>query len=223
MKRGLKWAFFGLLAAVLAVVVGTLLPRPLLPVSAAAAGTGGTRILLLSGPIHTDIAIPLTDETRARFGFVEAAGVPLVHPQAEWLIFGWGGRSFYLETPTWSELKAGPVFKALTLDRSVMHVDIAGRIVEPQAAVAGFELNEAGYDRLLDFVAESFTREAGAVVPVEGFSYNGNDRFFEAGGSFNALFGCNTWTARALREAGLRTGLWNPVPPSLGLSLRLHN
>lgn len=223
MKRGLKWAFFGLLAAVLAVVAGTLLPRPLLPVAAPATGTAGTRILLLSGPIHTDIAIPLTDETRARFGFVEAAGVPLAHPQAEWLIFGWGGRSFYLETPTWSELKAGPVFKALTFDRSVMHVDIAGRIVEPQAAVAGFELNAAGYDRLLDFVAESFTREAGAVVPVDGFSYNGNDRFFEAGGGFNALFGCNTWTARALREAGLRTGLWNPVPPSLGLSLRLHN
>lgn len=192
MKRGLKWAFLGLLAAVLAVVTGTLLPRPLLPVAVSATGTGGTRILLLSGPIHTDIAIPLTDETRARFGFVEAAGVPLAHPQAEWLIFGWGGRSFYLETPTWSELKAGPVFKALTLDRSVMHVDIAGRIVEPQAAVSGFELNEAGYDRLLEFVAESFTREAGAVVPVEGFSYNGNDRFFEAGGSFNALLGCNT-------------------------------
>ncbi|QRY67883.1 TIGR02117 family protein [Ensifer sp. PDNC004] len=223
MKRGLKWAFLGLLAAVLAVVTGTLLPRPLLPVAVSATGTEGTRILLLSGPIHTDIAIPLTDETRARFGFVEAAGVPLAHPQAEWLIFGWGGRSFYLETPAWSELKAGPVFKALTLDRSVMHVDIAGRIVEPQAAVSGFELNEAGYDRLLEFVAESFTREAGAVVPVEGFSYNGNDRFFEAGGSFNALLGCNTWTARALREAGLRTGLWNPVPPSLGLSLRLHN
>ncbi|MGE6784811.1 TIGR02117 family protein [Ensifer adhaerens] len=223
MKRGLKWAFFGLLAAVLAVVLGTVLPRPLLPASASAAGAAGTRILLLSGPIHTDMAIPLTDEIRARFGFVEAAGVPLAHPQAEWLIFGWGGRSFYLETPTWSELKPGPVFKALTLDRSVMHVDIAGRIVEPQASVAGFDLDEAGYDRLLAFIAESFTRKAHAVVPIDGFSYNGNDRFFEAEGSFNALFGCNTWTARALREAGLRTGLWNPVPPSLGLSLRIHN
>lgn len=223
MKRGLKWAFFGLLAAVLAVVLGTLLPRPLLPASAAAMGAGGTRILVLSGPIHTDIAVPLTKETRARFGFIEPAGVPIAHPQAQWLIFGWGGRSFYLETPTWSELKAMPAFKALTLDRSVMHVDVAGRIAEPQASVAGFELDAAGYERLLAFIAESFTRNGGAVVPIDGYSYNGNDRFFEAEGSFNALFGCNTWTARALREAGLRTGLWNPIPPSLGLSLRIHN
>lgn len=223
MKRSLKWIFCGLVAAVLAVVLGTVLPRPLLPASASAAGAGGTRILVLSGPIHTDIAVPLNAETRARFGFVEAAGVPLSHPQAQWLIFGWGGRSFYLETPTWSELKPMPVLKALTLDRSVMHVDIAGRIAEPQPSVAGFELDPAGYDRLLGFIAESFSRNDGAVVPIDGFSYNGNDRFFDAEGSFNALFGCNTWTARALREAGLRTGLWNPVPPSLGLSLRLHN
>ncbi|HEV7307649.1 TIGR02117 family protein [Ensifer sp.] len=223
MRRGLKWVFCGLLAAVLAVVLGTLLPRPFLPVSVSAAGPGSTRILVLSGPIHTDIAVPLTVETRARFGFVEAAGVPLAHPQAQWLIFGWGGRSFYLETPTWSELKPGPVFKALTLDRSVMHVDIAGRIIEPQPSVASFELDEAGYDRLLAFISRSFIRNEGGVIRVDGYSYNGNDRFFEAEGSFNALFGCNTWTARALREAGLRTGLWNALPPSLGLSLRMHN
>lgn len=223
MIRALKWVFCGLLAAVLAVVLGTVLPRPLMPTPVAAAGAGGTRILVLSGPIHTDIAVPLTGQTRARLGFVEAAGVPLMHPQAQWLIVGWGGRSFYLETPIWSELKPLPVFKALTLDRSVMHVDVAGRIVEPQASVAGFELDEAGYERLLGFISGSFARQAGAVVPIEGFSYNGGDRFFEAEGRFNALFGCNTWTARALREAGLRTGLWNPLPPSLTMSLRLHN
>lgn len=223
MKRGLKWVLYGLVVVVLAVVLGTVLPRPLLPRPASAAGAGSTRILVLSGPIHTDIAVPLTDDVRARFGFVEAAGVPIAHPRAQWLIFGWGGRSFYLETPTWSELKPMPVLKALTLDRSVMHVDIAGRIVEPQAAVAGFELDQAGLERMLAFISNSFARDAGTVVPVEGFSYNGNDRFFDAEGSFNALLGCNTWTARALREAGLRTGLWNPVPPSLGLSLHMLN
>ncbi|HEV7317040.1 MAG TPA: TIGR02117 family protein [Ensifer sp.] len=223
MKHALKWVLCGLLAAVAAVVLGTLLPRPLMPAAASATGAGGARILVLSGPIHTDIAVPLTEETRARFGFVAASGVPLDHPQAQWLIFGWGGRSFYLETPTWSELKAMPVLKALTLDRSVMHVDIAGRIVEPQASVASFDLDAAGFERLLVFISGSFMRDAGAVTSIDGFSYNGSDRFFDAEGSFNAVFGCNTWTARALREAGLRTGLWNPLPPSLGLSLRIYN
>ncbi|MDN3719182.1 DUF2459 domain-containing protein [Roseibium salinum] len=30
--------------------------------------------------------------------------------------------------------------------------------------------------------------------------------FFPAKGGFNAFAGCNVWTARMLREAGLRTG-----------------
>ncbi|TIU71371.1 MAG: TIGR02117 family protein, partial [Mesorhizobium sp.] len=45
----------GLLAAiVLAAALGTLVPRPLWP--AAAAGEGSRHILVLSNPIHTDIA-----------------------------------------------------------------------------------------------------------------------------------------------------------------------
>jgi uncharacterized protein (TIGR02117 family) len=194
-----------------------------MPAYASAEAPGLHRILVLSGPIHTDIAIPLDDEVRARFAFAEGAGVPLRHPAAEWLIFGWGGRAFYLETPTWSELKPLPVFKALSVDRSVMHVDVAGHILEPQDSVASFDIHVEHYRRLLDFIDESFRREAGVVMPVTDFSYGPNDRFFEAHGYFNALFGCNTWTANALRKAGMRTGLWNPLPMSLEFSLGLYN
>ncbi|WP_281410673.1 TIGR02117 family protein [Ensifer oleiphilus] len=228
-KRGfwrvLRWTAYGVSALVFAVILGAIVPRPLLPKAAMASlpAAVGERILILSGPIHTDIAIPLNDETRARFAFAGEAGVPLDHPAARWLIFGWGGRSFYLETPTWSELKPMPVFRALTVDRSVMHVDIAGAIIEPQPSIASVDLERGEFENLMTFIAGSFARNGNAVVPVEGFSYGYADRFFEAQGTFNALFGCNTWTARALREAGLQTGFWNPLPSTLGLSLRLHN
>ncbi|WP_244519885.1 MULTISPECIES: TIGR02117 family protein [unclassified Ensifer] len=214
-------------ALIVAAVLGTIIPRPLLTRTATAAAvasaTAGERILILSGQIHTDIAIPLNDETRTRFAFAGEAGMPLDHPKARWLIFGWGGRSFYLETPTWSELKPMPVVRALTLDRSVMHVDIARAIVEPQPSVESVDLERSEFEKLMTFISESFARNGSAVVPVEGFSYGYADRFFEAEGTFNALFGCNTWTARALREAGLKTGFWNPLPSTLSLSLRLHN
>ncbi|HXV29312.1 MAG TPA: TIGR02117 family protein [Sinorhizobium sp.] len=223
MKRSARWLCLAILALMLAMAGGALVPRPLMPAYASADAGGLRRILLLSGPIHTDIAIPLDDDVRAKFAFLESAGVPLRHPGAQWLIFGWGGRAFYLETPTWSELKPVPVLKAFSLDRSVLHVDVAGHIVEPQASVVGFDVDGEAFRRLVDFVSESFQREGGTVLPVEGFSYGPNDRFFEAKGYFNILFGCNTWTAGALREAGLRTGLWNPVPTTLAFSLSLYN
>ena len=214
----------GMLAAIglLAVTLGALVPRPLW--RAANANPLTTRhILVLKNPIHTDIAIPVDDAVRERFHFLVAAGIPADIAEVRYIVFGWGGRAFYLETPTWSELKAVPVMKALTLDTSVMHVDVAGDITQPNPGVAGFDIGEHRFAALLDFIAASFQQGPNGPVLVEDAAYSSFDRFYEANGHFNALVGCNTWTAAALRTAGLRTGWWNPLPASLGLSMRLYN
>ncbi len=116
-----------------------------------------------------------------------------------------------------------PVFRALTIDRSVMHVDVAGGIDEAHPAVTALDLDTWQFQRLSGFIQASFVRDAGKVAVIPGAGYGPNDRFFEANGSFNALIGCNTWTAGALRAAGLRTGWWNPLPQTLGISLKLFN
>jgi uncharacterized protein (TIGR02117 family) len=210
------------LAAMLAVALGTLVPRPLWQV--AKASTVTTRhILVLKNPIHTDIAIPVDDEVRQRFRFLVDAGIPADAPEVRYIVFGWGGRAFYLETPTWSQLKAMPVLKALTIDASVMHVDIAGAIAEPHPDVTGFDIDEQRFAALLDYIEASFQQGSNDPLVIENAAYSRFDRFFEANGHFNALVGCNTWTAAGLRTAGLRTGWWNPLPASLGLSMRLYN
>ena len=221
LRRAVLWIASILLAVALAVLAGMLVPRPLWPSDDDSPAT--RRILVLTNPIHTDIAIPIVPDVLERFAFLEQAGIPLSNPAARWLIFGWGGRAFYLETPTWADLKPMPVLKALTLDRSVMHADLFGEIPEPHPAVKAFEIGEEDFDRLVAFIDASFERVDGNPVVVPGASYGSVDRFYNARGSFNALLGCNTWTARALREAGLRTGWWSPLPRNLAVSLRLYN
>ncbi|MBZ9755480.1 TIGR02117 family protein [Mesorhizobium sp. ESP6-5] len=221
MRKLLRFLAILVAALVLAVSLGTLVPRPLWP--AAAAGEGVRHILVLKNPIHTDIAIPVDDEVRRRFRFLADAGLPSDAPEVRYLVFGWGGRAFYLETPTWSQLKALPAFKALTLDASVMHVAVAGNIPEPHPDVAGFDVSEDRFAALLDFIEASFQEGPNGPIIIDNAAYSNFDRFFEANGRFNALIGCNTWTAAALRTAGLRTGWWNPLPVSLGLSMRLYN
>jgi uncharacterized protein (TIGR02117 family) len=221
MRRILRWLALLATAVLLAAALGALLPRPLWP--SVASAEKPHRILVLNNAIHTDIAIPVDDEVRRRFGFLIDAGMPTDAPAVRYIVFGWGGRAFYLETPTWAQLKAVPVIKALTLDTSVMHVDIAGDILEPRPDVESFNIGADRFAALLDFIEASFQGGPGGPVLVENASYSRYDHFFEANGHFNALVGCNTWTAAALRTAGLRTGWWNPLPVSLSLSLRLYN
>lgn len=208
-------------AIVLSLVAGTLVPRPF------SVGPDGDaaqrRILVLTNPIHTDIAIPLDDRAMARFAPLLAQAGWTGIAGARYLVFGWGSRAFYIGTPTWSDLEAGPLLAALTLDDSVMHVSLAGPVGETTSATRAFDVTDAEFDRLLAFIDGSFRKDAEVPVIINGAGYGAYDRFFDAHGRFTALLGCNTWAAAALREAGLRTGWWNPIPQTLGVSLDTFN
>jgi uncharacterized protein (TIGR02117 family) len=224
LKATLRWLGRAIILIVLAIAAGTFIPRPLWPPARAANSAETIRpVLVLSNPIHTDIAIPLDDVLRTRFAFLAEAGVPVGNPGAKYLVIGWGGRSFYLETPHWADIKPLPVLRALTIDRSVMHVDVTGTLRDDDPAITRLQTDDVGMARMLDFIRSSFAQQDGKPMPILDTRYGRYDAFYEANGFFNALIGCNTWTARALREAGLRTGTWNPVPQTLAISLKLYN
>lgn len=216
-----RFLIFGLLAVLLLVGLGTFMPRPL-SAPADAAAPGSRQILVLSNPIHTDIALPLDAEVRAAFADLAADGIAFDAPDAAYLVVGWGGRSFYLETPRWADLKPLPVFRSLTVDRAVMHVDLAAEISLDHPQVHTLQVSEEGYRRMLAEIRASFVRRDGLPVVIDGAGYGAGDRFYEAEGLFNALVGCNTWTAAMLRQAGIRTGFWTPLPQLLAFSLDLH-
>jgi uncharacterized protein (TIGR02117 family) len=221
MARVGRWLLYILAAVAVLLVAGTLVPRPLF--AEPGSGPAKRRILVISNPIHTDIAIPLDPDVLARFDPLVRTGIKASLSGASYLVFGWGSRAFYIETPTWADLKAAPLLSALTLDASVMHVAVAGAIDEAQHPVRSFNITGTEFERLLDFVEGSFQPGPNGPIRIADSSYGELDGFFEANGRFTALLGCNTWAAAALRQAGLQTGWWNPMPQTLGLSLDLHN
>jgi uncharacterized protein (TIGR02117 family) len=218
----MKWLGGLTVALFVALAMGLFFPRPL-TAPADAAVQGETQILLLANPIHTDIALPVDDEVRAAFADLVPAGLPVDMPGVEYLIIGWGGRSFYIETPTWGDIRPLPVLKALTIDRSVLHVAVAGRIDQKHPSVRPLTISKEGRRRMIEAIRASFIRDAGLPVPIPGAAYGLDDAFFEAEGVFNAFVGCNTWTASMLRSAGVRTGWWTPLPQLLDLSIDLHH
>jgi len=221
LRTVLRWIGSGLLLVVLLLVLGTVVPRPFFADEANDAKE--REILLLSNPIHTDIALPVDDDLRRVFAELQEGGIAVNHPAAATLVFGWGGRSFYIQTPTWADLKPMPVLRSFTLDSSVMHVDVTGDFPADLAGVKRLRISEAGYQRLIAGISASFVRQDGRVQLVPGVAYGLTDAFFEANGWFNALAGCNTWSAAMLRQAGIRTGWWTPLPPLLRWSIDLHN
>ena len=223
MRRRWRLLIAACAVVVVAPLAGALIPSPLFAPERDRQGPQ-RRMLVLANPIHTDIALPADADVVARFGFLADADLPLFDPGVKWIVVGWGGREFYLETPNWSDLKLGPLARALTVDRAVMHVTMAGDIDQGAGFVSAIDLSPAEFDRVVEASLSDFVRDpAGKVRLIEDRSYGLYDRFYEASGRFTALRGCNTWTGALLREGGLRTGLWNPLPQSLVWSLEAFN
>ncbi len=150
-------AIVGLL--ILAVAAGALIPVPLVA-PAASDAPGQRKILVLSNPIHTDIAVPIDGSVLQRFGFLRRTACRSTAPEVKYLVFGRGGREFYIATPTWDQLKPMPLLKGLTLDRAAMHISVAGPIPEPHADVLAFTVSDQEYEAMLAFIRDSFYDDA---------------------------------------------------------------
>lgn len=167
----------------------------------------GVRILIESNGVHTDLVLP---KVAAGVDWRDLLpGADLADPRYagfDHVAIGWGERTFYVETPTWADVKPLTVLRAaLGSDHTVLHVE---HIAMPQAAddARVVTLRPEEYRRLAAFVRASF-----AAQPAwHRTGYGRNDAFYAANGRYSAIMTCNAWTGAALRAAGVRIGAWTP-------------
>jgi uncharacterized protein (TIGR02117 family) len=77
-------------------------------------------------------------------------------------------------------------------------------------------ITHAQYRRLTAYIQARFRLDAGGrPIPLLGRGFGPSDMFYEANGGYSLVLTCNEWTGRALRSAGVRTGLWTPFEQSI--------
>jgi len=202
----------------MAAIFGAMLPG-------AASGDDGPKtreILLVNGPIHYDLLLPLDTDTRAAFAALSARRVEIEHPNARWLIVGYGAYEFYTQTPTYRELALPALWQGVIGDRAVLRFDVVGEL-RPDLPARAAKLTESQYRALITNISDSITLDANGLPDrIDTPGYTPTDGFFAATGRFSMLRTCNVWIGEQLRAAGLRFGLWTPMPLSVSLSFDLY-
>jgi uncharacterized protein (TIGR02117 family) len=121
---------------------------------------------------------------------------------------GWGEQRFFLETPTWWDVRPATIAAAaMGSDATLLHVE---HIPAPHGDgdyVRRIVLSPDQYARLAAFIRASVA-PAGTRYP----GYFDYDAFYTGRGHYDAVRTCNDWTGEALRRAGVRTGAWTPFP-----------
>lgn len=170
-------------------------------------------IFIISNGVHTDIALPMKNEVFDWYTQITphdtASGT---QTQAEYVGIGWGDRGFYLDTPTWADLKASTAFKAaFGLSGSALHITYHAQQPTPNELVAQLNISRTEYRRLLDEILPYFQRNhAGKPILIPHAAYGKNDAFYEANGRYGLFHTCNTWTNNRLKNSNLPAVKWTP-------------
>jgi uncharacterized protein (TIGR02117 family) len=181
-----------------------------IPVNSKQTASDEVQIYLLTNGVHTDIVMPLRSADRdwtQQIPFSNTSGNDTL---AQYLALGWGDKGFYLNTPTWADLKFSTAFNAaFGRSTAAIHATFYRSLQESEHCVR-IGISREQYRRMLAFIDASFTRDA-AQLPIHivtNANYGSNDAFYEAGGQYSMLHTCNTWSNNVLKAGGLKACLW---------------
>lgn len=112
------------LAVIVYILLGLLLP--LIEVPADKVSEPKTiPIYIYTNGVHTDLVLPIKTEYADWSQKIKFENTKSKQTNFKYVGIGWGDKGFYLDTPTWADLKFSTAFKAaFGLSESAMHLYI---------------------------------------------------------------------------------------------------
>ncbi len=172
-------------------------------------------IYIMTNGVHTDLVLPIKNEHKDWSASVNPANTKSGSTRANFVAFGWGDKGFYLETPTWADLKFKTAFNAaFYLSTSAMHVTFYENMGESKSCKK-ILITKESYLQLISYINKSFTADAAGNYKLIKGAYGRNDSFYDANGKYSLFFTCNTWANSGLKAADLKACLWTPYDQAI--------
>jgi uncharacterized protein (TIGR02117 family) len=169
----------------------------------------GITIYACDNGVHTDLVLPVKTADVDWRHLLPDAFPGQFDPEA-YLSFGWGSRDFYINTPTWSDVRITTTLKAVLWDETVVHVDYRPK-PRPGETCGFWVVGTRDYRRIVEHVLDSvrgmyLTPRPRPIAP----GYGPTDVFYAGEGQYTVVDTCNQWTGRALRASGTPVAAWTP-------------
>lgn len=169
-------------------------------------------IFIRTNGVHSDVVLPVQFDTIDWSKQVRYADTKGKDTTMKFVAFGWGDKGFYLNTPTWSDLKFSTAFNAaFGRGGTAMHVTFYRTIALDSTSIR-LKISLRQYLLLVKYIQDSFkTNNSGQFIQIKTDAvYGQDDAFYEAKGSYSLFKTCNTWTNKALKACQQKACLWTP-------------
>ena len=211
-KRVLKYIGFTLLGIISFILIYVMISFGLSKIevnSDVANNKKEVEIFILTNGVHTDIVVPIKNEIKDWSKEIQFQQTQSKDSLMNYLSLGWGDKGFYLDTPTWADLKVSTAFNAsFGLGESAMHTTFYKNMKQGEDCVK-LNISKEEYIQLVHYIENSFERnKAGFPIFIPATTYGKNDSFYEAYGKYSLFFTCNTWANNALKSANQKAAYW---------------
>lgn len=172
-------------------------------------------IFISSNEVHTDLIFPVKTNYIHWDTVFQPKSFKAVDSSFEYVAMGWGDKGFYIETPTWADLKASTAFKAVFfLSSSAMHVCYHKKI-QTGTYTKSIKITSSQYQKLIAYYQSTLLRSNQNIQLIKNKGYTAFDNFYEAKGTYSFLKTCNVFTNDALKSAGIKAPIWSPFAGGL--------
>jgi uncharacterized protein (TIGR02117 family) len=153
-------------------------------------------VYVISGGWHTEVGLPVEAITGS------LAVLKTVFPNARYLVFGWGARDYYMS----QNPGIGDLLQAVSSGPAVMLViplEISPEAFFGASNVFAVPAPREGIQRLAQFLWDYLAVDNDGQPRRISTGPYPQSVFFASTGTYSLGHTCNTWTAEALRAAGL--------------------
>lgn len=196
-----KWVGLIILSFLLLYMLAFLVSPYIPAYTSKRSGDKTKRLYVSDNGVHCDIILPIEDIP------AELLEELTYHAGTQYLAFGWGDKGFYLDTPTWAELRVSVALKAMFLPSpTAMHLTEHDEVLEKWGRA---DLTEEQLSELIEYIRSSFRLdEQGRPILIPNRGYTPRDQFYEALGNYSCFKTCNRWVNRGLQKIDVKTAIW---------------
>lgn len=211
MRKFLRYFLLFILICLLLLTAGFFIPRKWTDDKKCTADSSFF-IIVGSNGYHTSFILPVKNDLH------DWSKEFPVDNDIQYMEFGWGNQQFYMGRDF--SLKA--TVKALFPSQTVMHVVYLDKDPEQwfkKSKAKRIHVCKEDYLFIVKYIQGSFEQQNLKKIYL-GEGLYGPSSFYKGKGKYHTFETCNTWVAKGLRGADVKTPLWGGLAPAIMWHLR---
>lgn len=171
----------------------------------------GVDIFVETNGVHVSLIVPMSAAGEDLSDLIrpDQLSDPMIY--GTHAMVGWGHGNVYRNARTWGDVRSGDIFSAIVGSNfTTLHVY---HLTNPQDAPhrKALSVTPTQYRSIIRQIRATFRlNDQGQSVAHP--AYAADNVFYDSYGHYSAIQTCNSWTGDILRNAGVKVGIWTPLP-----------